>query len=170
MFLELIDSGFTLERKRSRNFVLRNLQIASSFGAGKHFLGAIKYGYPHQFRWRFLVRLSELFTKSPIHFSRPKFVDCGTLIQWDFVFREKDLKFLVCIRDGAPRDEASLRQAKGKLDKFAQDQKADRAILVAKEILQDGEPSTVPDEFNFPVVEADPAAAAARAFNTYTNR
>jgi hypothetical protein len=137
LFLGLIDSGFTLERKRSRNFALRNLQVVSAFGE-RRFLGAMKYGYPHEFRWRFLVRLSELFTKAPINFSRPKFVDCGTLIQWDFVFREKDLNFFVCTRDRVPRDEASLRR-EGKLDKFAQDQKADRAILVAKEILQDGD-------------------------------
>jgi hypothetical protein len=130
------------------------------------FLGSVKYGYPDQFRWCFLMRLSELFTKPPTRFSQPKFVDCGALIQWDFVFRENDLNFVVSVRDAVPLEEKWLRQVKEKLDRFAKDRDAHQAILVASRIVKDGETSTVPDEFAFLVVDADPIAAAERAFST----
>jgi hypothetical protein len=90
---------------------------------------------------------------------------CGALIQWDFIFRENDLNFIVSIRDNVPLEEEWLRQVKEKLDKFAKDRGAHRAILVANRMVKDGETPTVPDDIEFLIVDADPIAAAERAFS-----
>ena len=133
------------------------------------YLNSLEYGYPDGHWWRFLMRLSELFTVPPISVSQPEHTDCGFLTRWRFLFGEGEEVYAVSVRDSILLREDWLKNSKANLDAFAENAHARRAVLVVSGANNPDEPTQAGRSFSGLIIESDPITAAEKAFTALTD-
>ena len=128
------------------------------------YLSAVERGYPDGFRWRFVMRICEMFTDPPTYMSRPKFADWGVLVGWEMVFKENGRNVALYLRNNVFMEANWLSGEVEYLDRFVERAEVDRMVLVAREMTN---PANGPAAEFFSerfLVEADPIVAAEKAY------
>jgi hypothetical protein len=132
------------------------------------YLSAIERGYPDGHWWQFVMRLCDLFPKPPRHMSQPDFTGGGILTGWGFVFGLGEENVAITLRDMVLFETEWIKGARENLNELARRARAPKAVLVARR--NKGPDSLSPDTdlSSFLIIEADPIAAAEKAFAMLT--
>ncbi len=152
--------GYLLDQTEMRR---RHISAWHLLKAGDY-LSSTERGYPDGHWWQFLMYLCDLFPEAPGFVSQPGFARWGVFTQWNFVFGREENKVAVSLRDSVLFETEWIETARENLQIFAREMGAKRAVLVAK---RNKGPDKLPlgtDLSSFLIIEADPIAAAEKAF------
>jgi hypothetical protein len=129
------------------------------------YLGAVLFGYPDGYWWRFMMRISELFPELPKYFSPPKFGGArDAIVHWEVVFRENGKNFALLLRDNVLLDVDWLTGVNQNIDNLSERAAASRTILVANKKLIPKNSMVAEESIERFLIEADPIVAAEMAF------
>jgi hypothetical protein len=136
---------------------------------GRNYLKAIRYGYPDSFRWKFLIRLSELFSMHPGFLFDPIFSEDGFLARWCIVFAKEERRYGFWLRDGILLKQNWLSRESALISEFTKDCDIDAVVLVARQtrIPDNGKAIAPPENF---IVEDNPILAAEAAYRTLSTQ
>jgi hypothetical protein len=158
------DLNLDILAERRRHASARYLLVADDY------LGAIRCGYPNGFWWRYLMRLSDLFSNPAKYVSPPLFGGANdALVGWHFIFCEAEQNFALSLRDRIALEVRWLQGERENLDAFARRANASKALLVANQTRIPESGADTSNIEDFIIIEADPVLAAERTFAAFTS-
>jgi hypothetical protein len=131
------------------------------------YLKALNFGYPSNFWWHFVIRISELFgERPPSHMSDPQYPDyrdSEILIEWRLIFTKEGKRFGLLLRDATCPKKDGQPTLRDQIDAFKRQFEIESAALVLNSHLS---PENQLAEL---VADSDPIRAAESAFGLLTS-